>query len=239
MPQLVAEWGELMLALICFLGAHSFPARPSIRAGIISRIGRVPYIVAYSLLSAALLMWIARASANAPFVELWPYDESLIVVPAVGMATACLLLVFGLTSPNPLSLSPSSGFDPNAPGVAAVVRHPVLWAALIWAGSHTVVNGDLAHLIVFGGFGVLAVVGMRALDRRFRKKLGAVEWETLARYTSNIPLLGLLRGARAGAGAGTVVRALSATLLYNALIASHEFIAGVPAPFSAAFRLPP
>jgi uncharacterized membrane protein len=230
MLPMIPEWGELMLALFCFLGAHMLPTRPTIRAAIVTRIGRVPYIVAYSVLSVALLMWVARASASAPFIELWPYDEILLPVPAAGMALACLLLVFGLSSPTPLSLGPPARFDPSTPGIAAVVRHPVPWAALIWAASHATVNGDLAHLIVFAGFGLLALAGMFALDHRFRKKLGAAEWSGLARYTSNIPFVGVLRGARLRVGPGTLLRVFGAVLLYGALMLSHEFIAGVPVP---------
>lgn len=228
----LAEWSELAAALFCFMGAHALPARPAIRSAIVSVIGRTPYILIYSALSVGLLMWVARAAATAPFVELWPYDQGAVAIPALGMAVACLLIVFGLTSPNPLSLGRSRGFDPRAPGVAAVVRHPVLWAALIWASSHLAVNGDLAHLIVFGAFGILAVVGMQVLDRRFIERLGAAEWETLARYTSNIPFVGLGRGAAIRVGFGTVLRVIGGAVLYGGLVALHEILAGVPVPLS-------
>lgn len=228
--EILVDWGGLGLALICFLLAHMLPARPPVRAAIVAIFGRKSYIIAYSFLSIGLLMWVARAAGSAPYVELWPYDDRLVVVPVLGMALACLLLVFGLSSPNPLSLGRAAGYDAAAPGVVAIVRHPVLWAALIWAGGHAAVNGDLAHLIVFGTFAVLAVAGMLALDRRFKRRVGAVEWHRLARHTSNVPFVGLLRGARLHAGNGTLLRACGSVALYPGLVLSHELFAGVPVP---------
>ena len=231
MPEAVTDWGELGLALFCFLFAHMLPARPAIRTALVSRLGRVAYIGIYSVLSVGLLMWVARAAARAPYVELWPYDERLVLAPIAGMVVACLLLVFGLSSPNPLSLGRGAGFDPVSPGIAAVVRHPVLWAALIWVATHLVVNGDVSHLVVFGAFGVLAIVGMLALDRRSRRRVDAGQWNTLARYTSNIPFVGLLRGATPRIGPKTVLRVAGAAALYALLVVSHEILAGVPIPF--------
>lgn len=228
--QMLNDWGGLGLALFCFFLAHMLPARPPVRAAIVSAFGRTPYVIAYSLLSIGLLIWVARAAGGAPYVEVWAYDDRLVLVPVVGMAIACLLLVFGLSSPNPLSLGRSAGFDAQAPGVAAIVRHPVLWAALIWAGSHIAVNGDLAHLIVFGAFAVLAVAGMLALDGRLRRRAGADEWNRLARHTSNVPFVGLLRGAKVRVGRDTLLRVAGAAALYAALVLTHELLAGVPVP---------
>lgn len=231
MQHLIADWGELMLALFCFFVAHMLPARPAVRQALVSALGRAPYMVLYSAASIALLIWVARAAARAPYVEFWPLDPGLVAVQAIGMALACVLLVFGLSTPNPLSLGRSDGFDPQAPGIAALVRHPVLWAALIWAGSHILVNGDLAHVVVFGAFALLAVAGMAALDRRARRRLGTDAWARLARYCSNVPLLGLMRGAPLRLGFGTLLRLAGAAALYGVLVLGHAVLAGVPIPF--------
>ena len=229
MNTVLVDWGELVAALSCFMLAHMLPARPAIRAAIVAAIGRRTYLVLYSMLSVGLLMWVARAAARSPSVEIWPHDERLLMVPAVGMVVACVLLVFGLGSPNPLSIGRAAGFDPKKPGVAALVRHPVLWAALIWAGSHLAVNGDLAHVAVFGAFAVLAIGGMLALDARARRRLGSA-WPELAARTSNIPLAGYLRGTRPHIGRGTVFRLALSVLLYAGLVLGHEFLVGVPVP---------
>ncbi|MCE2739720.1 MAG: NnrU family protein [Rhodobacter sp.] len=45
------------------------------------------------------------------------------------------------------------------------MRHPMLWGTVIWAGSHLLVNGDLASVILFGGIGAWALVAMAAINR--------------------------------------------------------------------------
>ena len=39
------------------------------------------------------------------------------------------------------------------------MRHPMLWGTVIWAGSHLLVNGDLASVILFGGIGAVVAAG--------------------------------------------------------------------------------
>jgi hypothetical protein len=89
------------------------------------------------------------------------------------MPLACLLIAFAVGAPNLLSFDGcAEGFDPSRQGVVGVARHPLLLALALWAGVHALANGDLAHLLLFGGF---ALLGMRALDRHRRRLLGEAE----------------------------------------------------------------
>jgi uncharacterized membrane protein len=224
------EWGEVFVALTLFLISHAIPARPRVRTGLIKLVGRPAYLISYSLLSIIILGWLIAATASAPFVELWPREDWQMLVPAIVMAVATTLAVFGLTSPNPLSLSarPSAGFDPERPGVAGLVRHPVLWATLLWSITHIVPNGDVGHLIMFGLFAALSIGGMAMLDRRKRRALGDDNWQRLARMTSNWPLLGLSKGWRPAFRTGTAVRLASGIVIYAALVGAHGAITGIP-----------
>ena len=226
----VAEWGDLFAALATFLLSHAIPARPQIRVRLIQLLGRPAYLIAYSILSIIILGWLIAATASAPFVELWQREDWQTAFPAIGMAIATTLAVFGLTSPNPLSLSARRpvGFDPERPGVAGLVRHPVLWATLLWSITHIVPNGDMAHLIMFGLFAALSIGGMAMLDRRKRRALGDDSWQRLARMTSNWPLLGLGKGWRPAFGTGTAVRLASGIVIYAALVGAHGAITGIP-----------
>lgn len=222
-------WGELTLALLVFLATHMIPSRPAIRARLVAIAGQRAYLIAYSLLSLVLLAWLIAASANAPYVELWPFEAWQRLVPQLGMLAASLLLVFGLTTPNPLSIGRRGGpaFDPARPGIAGIVRHPVLWATLVWSLSHMVPNGDLAHLILFGLFAALSVAGMLLLDRRARRRLGAAEWQALARHTSNIPFARLPQVA--ALSPGTAARLGGGMALYGVLLLGHPLFTGVMA----------
>lgn len=219
-------WALFTAAMGAFMGSHVIPSRPAVRSRLISLLGKRVYIVLYSSLSLAVLGFLIRAAADAPYVEVWPFEEWQRLVPAMVVPLAFALGLLGLATPNPLSLSPSrAAFDPARPGIVAITRHPVLVALALWSLAHMVPNGDLAHLILFGTFLVFSLAGMWAVDKRARRRLGDAVWADLAsRYrwlqwprglswlTPRLVLLAL----------GGVALALLAAMLHEALI-------GVPA----------
>ena len=46
-----------------------------------------------------------------------------------------------------------------------VMRHPMLWGTVVWAGAHLLVNGDLASIILFGGIGLWALLTIPLINR--------------------------------------------------------------------------
>lgn len=230
-PLSLGGWTEFLLALALFFLSHALPARPPLRRRLVAALGLRGYLMAYSLLSVLLLWWLVVASASAPFVPLWDYAPWQAWVPIFAMPAVCLLLVFGLSSPNPLSLSAArtAGFDPDRPGIVAVARHPVLWAALLWALAHLLPNGDLAHVVLFGLLALLAAGGMLIFDRRQGRRLGEGEWQRLARTTSNLPFAAIVRGYwRPALHRTDLPRFAAAALLYAVLFLAHEPVIGVP-----------
>lgn len=223
-------WGELATAMAVFLLTHTIPSRPTLRARLVTFLGRRGYVMAYSVVSILVLAWVIGSAGNAPYLELWPREDWQSSVPAVGMLLASILAVFALTMPNPLSLGPKGDFLPDHPGVAGFVRHPLLWAMLIWSISHMVPNGDLSHLIMFGLFALLSAGSMLMFDRRSRRKHGDAVWQQLARKTSNIPLASLAKGWRPRLSPMSGLRFGGGLVLYGILVVSHGLIAGVPLP---------
>ncbi len=223
-------WGELASAMVVFLLTHSIPARPAVRGRLISLVGRLGYLVGYSAVSILVLAWLISAAARTSYCELWPRQDWQSLVPAAGMLFVSVLAVFALTMHNPLSFGPRwrKRFDPDHPGVAGFVRHPILWAMLVWSVSHMVPNGDLSHLMMFGLFAGLSVGGMVMLDRRLRRKLGDAAWLQLSAKTSNLPLASFARGWRPQFDLAIVLRFGAGLALYSALVASHGLITGVP-----------
>jgi len=47
----------------------------------------------------------------------------------------------------------------------AMIRHPMLTGALVWAAAHLLVNGDRDSLILFGSMGIWAIVEMMLINR--------------------------------------------------------------------------
>lgn len=227
-------WMELALAFAIFLASHSVPVRPAIRRRLVDLLGERGYLALYSLISLLALALLIAAAGRAPYVELWPLETWHLSVPHVAMAAACLLIALAVGVPNPLSFGGSAPetFDPERPGIVGLTRHPLLWALVLWALSHAVANGDLAHVLVFGGFAAFAVMGMFAIDRRLRRRMGDDEWQRLARRTSVFPFAALIDGrwrpsVQPPSGKVTL-RVLAAIALYMTLRMLHEPVIGVP-----------
>ena len=162
-------WGEFALAYALFLTAHLVPARPAVCARLVAALGRRTYLAGYSALSIGLLLWMIRAAGRAPYLLLWPWAPWQSWAPNLAMPLVCLLAAAALLTPNPYSLGRGGSFDPRRPGVLALTRHPLLWALALWATTHALANGDLSHVLLFGGFALLALAGMPLFNRRMRR----------------------------------------------------------------------
>nr|WP_306267709.1 NnrU family protein [Pararhizobium sp. IMCC3301] len=174
-------WGEYIAAFGLFLASHAIPVRPPVKPWLVARIGKTAFAMAYSVLSVAVLVWLIVAAGRAPYVELWPRAEWQNLVTLAALAVACLIVALAALRPNPFSFGGwrDDTFNPARPGIIGLVRHPYLAAIGLWALGHLAPNGDLAHALLFGGFAVLAVVGMRLIDRRRRNEIGPAVWQAL------------------------------------------------------------
>lgn len=219
---------EFLAALGLFLLSHSIPARPRVRARLAQLLGERGYVIGYSLLSIALLVWLISAASRAPYIPLWDTTLGQYYAPITAMLPAFVLLASGLFCPNPLSISFSrAAFDPERPGIVAITRHPVLWAFALWGFAHVVPNGNLVSLIMFGGFGLFSISAMPLIDRRKRRAMGA-EWERLAGPTSIVPFAAMLAGRTRMRwnGGQLLATLLFGTALYVGMLWAHPWLFG-------------
>lgn len=225
---------DLIAATLVFILAHAIPAYRPVRDALERKMGETPYVIAYTAVTLAIVVWLGIAFARAPFIEVWPFATELRWAPVAVMPFACILLVAGLSSRNPLSVGAGSkGYDPARPGIVAVTRHPLMWAFILWAGAHLVPNGDLASIILFGLLLGLGLMGPASLDAKRRARLGHEEWKRLAADTSNLPFAAVLAGRASLKGAGIGAwRILGGLVLYGLILWGHEWAIGVsPYPF--------
>ena len=208
----------LAAALAVFLATHSLPALPGWRARLVAAIGERRYLIAHSVVGSITLLWLVAATLAAPYVALWTPPDWARLVPLVVMPMACILLVAGLTTANPFSLGRGGrGFDPRRPGIVAVTRHPVLWAAVLWAAAHLAANGSLRAVVLFGMLGGFSLMGTRLFERR----------RGISADTSNLPFLAILAGrARLDLSVGLLWRCLLGLALYGLLLALHGPVIG-------------
>lgn len=189
-------WVEFFIAGMVFFLTHRVPTIPRVRAHLVARLGERGFVIAYALLSLVLLVWLIVAAGRAPYIEVWAPAAWQTFVPILVMPFVCLLAAFSIGAPNPLSFGggTSDAFDPAHPGIVGVARHGILWALALWSAAHLVPNGNLAHVLLFGGSLGFALYGMALIDRRKQRALGRARWEELALATSSWPLQSLFAG---------------------------------------------
>ena len=196
---------SVLYAAIVFVGGHFALSSRPIRTKLVGRIGENAFVVLYSLIVAAALVWLAIAFNRAPLVELWPEPGWGRAALMVVMLIASVFFVCSVSSPNPTAV----GAEKRTAGIAkgrgifAVTRHPMLWSFALWAIGHLIVNGDAAAVILFGGLALLSLGGMAHIDAK-RRATGGEVWQRLEASTSAIPFLALMTG-RARWGAARIV----------------------------------
>jgi uncharacterized membrane protein len=218
-------WIGFIAVLAGFYVLHSVPVRPPVRPWLVARLGQAGFGIAYSVLSLAMLAALFVAADRAPYVPLWPEPPGAHWLVLAAMTAAGLVLAFGLFRPNPLSFggTRNAAFDPRNPGLLRWVRHPVLAAFFLWAGAHLVVNGDVAHALMFGSFALFALLGMRMVDRRRRREMGDDAWRRTVAQMRAAPV-SLPRAVGLRAAGLRIAGALTAVV---ALVLLHPWLAGV------------
>jgi uncharacterized membrane protein len=145
----------LCLGLVLFFAVHLVPTVAELRRGLVERYGEGPFKAAFSLISLvglALIVFGYHKMQVMPDKDpvLWTPPEWTRPVAFVLMIPAMILLV--------------AAYVPSRIRTAA--KHPMLAAIKIWALAHLLANGDLASLVLFGGFLAYAVYDRISVKRR-------------------------------------------------------------------------
>lgn len=219
---------SLVIAGLAFVGSHVLLSSTQLRGTLREQLGERGFLLLYSALALVTLAWFIHAYANSPQVQLWIPPPWARLVPLIVMPVASILLIAGLTTPNPtaVGMERSAAADDPAQGVLRITRHPVMWAIGLWGGSHIPPNGDLASLVFFGSLAGLSIGGTILIDRKKRLALGS-NWEKLQRGTSNVPFGAVIarRTPLKLREIGTL-RLVAGLLLFAVLLLAHPRFTG-------------
>jgi uncharacterized membrane protein len=226
---------SLAAAAAFFLAIHMLVSGTRVRDALTGKIGLGPYMGLFSLSSAAGLAWLGIAFAqarNTPGDIVWWDLTPLTRDVQIGLQLlAMLLIVPGLTTPNPTSVRQEGTLErPDVvKGMVRITRHPFLWGVAIWAGGHLLVNGDAASIVLFATLLVLALLGTASIDAKRRRALGA-KWDAFAAQTSNVPF-GAIAAGRQKLSIGEIGwwRILLAVGVWALLAWAHPVLFGVRA----------
>jgi uncharacterized membrane protein len=233
-PELTA----FSIAAAVWVLLHLVVAGSPLRWAIAGRIGEPGFQAMFSLLSLVgyvALIWTYRgAAAHGVNFDLWIPTRAALWVPLIAMPFAWLLLIGSVSAPNPTIVGAEKVLQKPEParGILRVTRHPMLWAFVLWAASHTVANGDAASLVLFAAIAVPAIAGMFSIDRK-RARRDPEGWQRYAAVTSIVPFAAIAGGRNhfdlREIGVGRVAAAL---LVTAGTVAIHPYLIGASAlPF--------
>lgn len=140
----------LILGMIIFMSVHLTPSIVKLRRKLVAWRGETVYKIGYSCLAMIGLILIIIGKGRADFVPVWnPPDWGY---PITQIAMLFALIAF------PAAYMPTN--------LRRFLRHPFLTGLALWALSHLLVNGDLASILLFGGFGAFALFDVWSANRR-------------------------------------------------------------------------
>ena len=222
---------QLALAGLVFVLIHVGVSGTRLRDQAVAVAGARGYMVAFSVASIASIAWLIVAYRAADYAPVWPQSNAWKALTDVLMLPAFLLVVIGLTTPNPTAVAQEKLVGQAPQGIVRITRHPFLMGVALWALLHLVANGDLASIVFFGALLVVCLAGAPSIDAKRRRALGGPEWEEFASRTSILPFGAIV------AGRNTLSwreigwwRPLAGLLAYVLFIGGHVHIIGV-SPF--------
>lgn len=223
----------LLLAGLTFIVIHVGVSGSAVRTALVGRVGLPAYMAAFSVASVAAMAWLVASYNTAPYVPTWGMLEWWKPFQLVLMLPAFLLVVIGLTSPNPTSFGQEKLALGQPTGIVRITRHPFLMGVAVWALVHLAGNGDWASLLFFGALAAVCIAGAPSIDAKRRQVLGPVAWDAFARRTSIIPFAAIL------AGRNTLVwpelagwRPVAGLVAYVLMLGGHVHLFGVnPLPW--------
>lgn len=158
---------QLLIGLALFLGIHSLQSlAPQWRKRWINRWGPMGFKGLYTVFALAGFYLIVQGYGLARLepVVLW--------TPPRGMQHANILLMWFA-----MVLLVASYVPGNQ--IKARLRHPMTLSVKVWALGHLLSNGNLADVLLFGGFLIWSVLVFRAARQRDRLSLHSAPEGTL------------------------------------------------------------
>ena len=218
---------SLVLAAAAFAAIHLGVSGTSVRNRIVAVTGLRAYMVMFSVASLATIIWLVTAYNRAPYLVTWGQLQWWKPFAIALMLPAFVLVVVGLTTPNPTAVAQDKLAAEEPRGIVRITRHPFLIGTALWATTHLIGNGDVASLLFFASLLIVCLAGTVSIDAKRARALGA-EWQGFARRTSILPFAAIAGGRNAWRpgelGAWRVAAGVGA---YALMLGGHAHIVGV------------
>ena len=102
---------SLSLAALAFIAIHLGVSGTTLRNALVARIGLRAYMIVFSVASVGAIVWLVSAYNAAAYVPLWGRLQWWKPFAIALMLPAFLLVVIGLTTPNPTAVAQENLVD--------------------------------------------------------------------------------------------------------------------------------
>jgi len=153
---------ELILGLILFLGAHSVRiVADDWRTQKMEALGEKAFKGVHALISllGLYLLVVGYGEARLQTVVVWNPPTATRHISLLLMLFSSILMVAAYIPRNHLKIR---------------LGHPMVLSVKVWALSHLLANGNLADMLLFGGFLIWAVLNFKSARARDRMQSAAV-----------------------------------------------------------------
>ena len=226
---MASQMRNVVVAAVFLPLSHFLIASTPLRGVLVRLLGERIYSSIYSLIALAAFVWLILAYREAPALPLWNAPGWVQFALAPLMLLASILVVAGLTTPNPVIVRSDRLFgSPDVVrGVLRISRNPFFWGTSIFSISHMLAIGDVAANLAFGSVAVLGLAGAPILDAKKARRHGEA-WKSFAAATSDIPFLAIAqRRQRLRLGEIGWWRISLGTALFLATLLFHRALFGV------------
>ena len=217
----------VLLAWLLFGGSHLLLSTPMVRNSVSNRLGASRFVVFYTLIAAVTISLLIVAVARYGGVGL--AGPNLAAVPPArwllgGIAfVGAALTIAGLLgyARSPMAVlalrwraSEEAREKPLPPGsvVERITRHPFFVGIALLMGAHALLASKLVGTLYFGGFVLLALIGIPMQDHKLRERHGELYGQYMAN-TSAMPFAAAGRASDIGdSGADRIWPALLAAI---------------------------
>lgn len=185
---------QLLIATAAFVGTHLAMSHP-LRAPIVARTGEALFLLLYSLVSVAALLWVVLAARAVPAgTPWWIAPQWGWTLGSVVMLVASVMLAGSFVG-NPAVPDPTHrvAVPERAAGVFAITRHPLLWSIILWGIVHIAVLGSFRTVTIGSGMILLSLIGAIGQDGKKARLMGT-PWQEWQRKTAFVPFAGQLAG---------------------------------------------
>jgi uncharacterized membrane protein len=224
--------GNLFAAAAFFVLLHRGVSGSRLREPLVRVLGHSAYARLFQLASVAGVLWLGFAYAGAQSVggaeRFWTLHPAAVWAQWLLQPLALLLVVAGITTPNPGTFGQEAVADSREPvrGMLRVTRHPFLWGIGLFAIGHLLATPTPRGLVLFGSLAFVALSGTLSIDAKRRHSLGP-KWAAFESQTSNIPLAAIVAGRQRLLLAEIGWRrAIAAAAIAALLVAVHPVLFG-------------